>query len=219
MKKLLLLFIMGTLLTSCIDDSSKTTDDTSPLKRVENIEIPFRENGYSQHPSKVLVSQKELDKFLTQVGNDENWNNKTDFLAKLQDTPINFKLYNLLFYRITEGSGSVKLVVQNDSIAISHNEATVYIERTVPSGGTADMAYYALVYKVHKDIETITFEEAQQKVVIENKRSDMVVPKNCKAWFDGCNYCSKTKDGEGACTEMACIAYRPQDFRCTKWDK
>jgi len=219
MKKLLLLCILGTLFTSCIGDSIQTIKDPQPSNLIKNIEIPFKEQGYSQHSSKILSSQKELDRFLTQVGNDEHWNNKTDFLAKIQDTPINFKTHNLLFYRITEGSGSVQLVVKNDEIFINNNEVSITIERTVPNIGTDDMAYYALVYKVAKEIKTIIFETEQQDVIIENKESDMIVPKNCKAWFDGCNYCSQTKNAEGVCTQMTCFAYNPQDFRCTKWDK
>ena len=219
MKKLLLLLLLGLFFVSCIDDSTKVVQNSASSSMIENINIPFKEYGYNQHSSKLLSSQKELDIFLTQVGNDEHWNNKTDFLAKLQDTPIDFNSHNLLFYRITEGSGSVKLVVDNDNIFINNNEAIINIKRTVPSIGTDDMAYYALVYTVHKDVKTITFENSQQKVVLENKKSNMIVPKNCKAWFDGCNYCSQAKDGKGSCTKMECISYRPQDFRCTKWEK
>ena len=219
MKKLLLLLLpLIAFFTSCISDSTTAIKDPLASNMIEKIETPFRENGYSQYASKIFSSQEKLDKFLTQIGNDTNWNNKTDFLAKVQDTPIDFNTHNLLFYRITEGSGSVKLVVDNN-IFINTNKATISIERTVPNIGTDDMAYYALVYKVNKDIKTIVFEDAQQKVVIENKESNMIVPQNCKAWFDGCNYCSQTKNGEGACTEMACISYRPQDFKCTKWEK
>lgn len=214
MKKLLLLLLWGTLFTSCINDSTKATNDPELSTMIENIEIPFREHGYSQHSSKVLSSQEELDSFLTQVGNDESWNNKTDFLAKLQDTPIDFSLHNLLFYRITEPSGSIKVVVENNTIAINNNEVTITIERTVPDVGTADMAYYAVAYKVAKSIESITFKDNQQKIIIDNKKSDMIIPKNCKAWFDGCNYCS-----QDSCTKMNCIVYRPQEFKCTKWNK
>ena len=45
------------------------------------------------------------------------------------------------------------------------------------------------------------------------------VPENCLAWYDGCNYCSKTKGGEAICTMMACLQSKPQDFKCTKWGK
>ena len=214
MKKLLLLLLWGALFTSCINDSTKVIKDPALSTIIENIEIPFREHGYSQHSSKLLSSQKELDTFLTQVGNNEGWNNKTDFLAKLQDTPIDFKIHNLLFYRITETSGSIKVVIDNNKISINNDKVTIVIERTVPDIGTADMAYYAVTYKVAKNIKSIIFEDNQQSVIIENKKSDMLIPKNCKAWFDGCNYCS-----QGSCTEMSCIAYRPQDFRCTKWNK
>ncbi len=39
----------------------------------------------------------------------DNWKGKSQFIKKLQNIEINFEVYNLLFYKITEGSGSIKL--------------------------------------------------------------------------------------------------------------
>jgi len=56
--------------------------------------------------------------------------------------------------------------------------------------------------------------------VLEKK---LIVPKNCIAWFDGCNSCAKMKNDTnstyssmGACTLMACSVYK--DFKCTKYN-
>ena len=54
-------------------------------------------------------------------------------------------------------------------------------------------------------------------MIVENKSSDILVPQNCQAWFDGCNSCAKDEDGLEVSTELYCIVYRAQDFRCTTW--
>ena len=220
MKKLLLLATLAILFISCASDSKSTNNTISTQESIKNIPIPFREIGYSQHASKVIVSQKEFDTFITQIGNDDNWNKKTEVLEALQNANIDFKKNNLLFYRITRGSGSIQIDVDNSNIILNNNNITVNIKESSPSIGTTDMAYYALAYEVNKTIETITFDNKKQKVVVENRESDMIVPKNCKAWSDGCNNCQKIgENGEGACTKRACLVYRPQDFICTSWEE
>ncbi|MCK5853606.1 MAG: hypothetical protein KAG56_00205 [Sulfurovaceae bacterium] len=64
----------------------------------------------------------------------------------------------------------------------------------------------------------ILFDNGKQKVVIENRQSEMIVPQNCKAWFDGCNNCARVEGNTVACTEMACGVDKPEEFRCTKWE-
>jgi len=220
MKKLLLLITLITLFISCASDSKNINNSTSTQKSIKNIPIPFREHGYSQHASQLIVSKKAFDSFIMQIGNGDNWSKKTEVLEALQNANIDFKKNNLLFYRITRGSGSIKLDVDNSNIILNNNEITINIKESTPSVGTADMAYYALAYKVNKTIKSITFDNKKQKVVIENKESDMIVPKNCKAWSDGCNNCHKIGDDDkGACTKRACLLYRPQDFRCTAWEE
>jgi len=222
MKKLLLLATLAILFVSCASDSKNTnnTVTVTTQKSIKNIPIPFREIGYSQHASQVIVSKKAFDTFITQIGNGDNWNKKTEVLEALQNANIDFKKNNLLFYRITRGSGSIKLDVDNSNIILNNNNITINIKESSPSVGTDDMAYYALAYEVNKTIETITFDNKKQKVVVQNKESDMIVPKNCKAWSDGCNNCQKVEENtEAVCTARACLVYRPQDFRCTAWEE
>ena len=220
MKELFILSIFGIFILGCTDDPSKTEDQMSqaPTSIIEQIEVPFREHGYSQYPSKVISSQTQFDKFLIEVSNGNGWNNKTDFLEKVQDERVDFKGYNLLFFRMTEGSGSISLIPMRPTISSSKKEIFVKIDRRVPNVGTADMAYYAILYKVAKGVDNIHFDDGEQEVIVENRESDMVVAKNCLAWFDGCNDCAKRKNSETVCTERACLVYRPEDFRCTKWE-
>jgi len=220
MKKLLLLATLAILFVSCASDSKNTNNTVATQKSIKNIHIPFREIGYSQHASQVIVSKKAFDTFITQIGNGDNWNKKTEVLEALQNANIDFKKNNLLFYRITRGSGSIHLDVDNSNIILNNNDITINIKVTAPERQSADMAYYALAYEVNKTIETITFDNKKQKVIVENKESDMIVPKNCKAWFDGCNSCHKIgENNNAACTKRACLVYRPQDFRCTAWEE
>ena len=34
-----------------------------------------------------------------------------------------------------------------------------------------------------------------------------MIPATCQSFFDGCNNCTRTADGEAACTEMFCERY------------
>ena len=215
MKKILLLLALGILFVSCSSDTQKVTKEVPSVTLIKPITIPFREHAYAGYPSKVLTTQAELDTFLRKVSNDSSWNKKTSFLAKIKNENIDFKSDNLVFYRMTEGSGSVKVSVKNDDMRLANNEVRIVIERNVPEVGTSDMAYYAIAYRVSKSLKNIIFEDGMQSVIVKNQKSNMVVPENCEAWFDGCNHCTKG----GGCTRMACIVYRPEDFRCKKWKK
>jgi len=221
MKKLLfatlaILFVSCASNTPIIDSNNTIATE----KSIRNIPIPFRDFGYSYLPSKVIVSQKAFDTFLRKIANSNGFHKKTEILEALQNANIDFKKSNLLFYRITEPSGSIHVDVDNSNIILNHNNLIINIKETTPNVGTDDMAYYALAYEVNKTIETITFDNKKQKVVVENKESDMIVPKNCKAWFDGCNNCSRIKQSmQGVCTQRACFAYNPQNFKCTAWEE
>ena len=220
MKKLLTLLLLGIFFTACNGSNSSDKEiikgPPAPTP-VERVDIPFRDFGYSYLPSTIVDSQKALDEFLIKVMATENWKGKSQFIEKLQNVEINFEAYNLLFYKITEVSGSIKLTPKKPKTRTStEHHVTIGINRVAPEGGTADMAYYGLLYKIGKDITDVTFDNGQQKVIIENKATSMIVPKNCKAWFDGCNDCA-INDNQVACTTLACDVDKSEDFRCTQW--
>ena len=216
MKILMTLLLFSTFFTACNTETPKVKDNTSS-EVLERIAIPFREHGYSELASKIISSQEGLDRFLQRVKRQANWNNKPAFIKVLRAKKVDFSKWNLLLYRMTEGSGSVGLDVQIKQA--NRNDIIINIHRTVPQMGTADMAYYMLAYKVDKLVHRVNFEGGKHTVRIRNKKADMLVPDNCVAWFDGCNRCAKRDGGRAVCTMMACLVYRPQDFRCTKWEK
>ena len=218
MKKLLTVFILGTFFISCATDHSNTTN-TSVIGKITNITLPFKSVQYSEYPSQLISSQQELDTFLKQVANIEQRSGKIDFLEILQNTKIDFKKDNLLFYRITEGSGSIKLVVKDSNTVIKNNQAIITIESNHPKYHTDDMTYYALAYKVSKSIKSIIFKNAQQRVIIKNKKSNMIIPENCQAWFDGCNNYFRGKTKNVMYTQRECYVQQPQNFKCTKWSR
>ncbi len=222
MKKLLTLLLLSTFFIACNSSSTPKKNiikGPPPPMPVEKIDIPFRDFGYNYFSSTIIDSQKSLDDFLLKVMAKDNWRGKALFLKKLQDDTINFEAYNLLFYKITESSGSIKLTAKTPKIkTTTEHHVTIMIDRVSPEIHTDDMAYYGLAYKIGKNIADITFDNGQQKVVIENRASSMIVPKNCKAWFDGCNNCAITKSNMVACDQRYCDVEQPEDFRCTKWE-
>lgn len=195
----------------------KLSSDNVDSSIIQPIKIPFREHGYSQYHTKIIASQEDLNRFANQVKSDPNWNNKKEFLALFNEVEFDFDSKNILFYRITEPSGSNTLYVHKPILSPSKDEILIDIDRDVPNIGTSDMAYYALSYHINKNIKSIVFNDAKQEVIIENRSSDMVVPKNCQAWFDGCNSCSRSENNQAICTQLYCFVYRAQDFRCTQW--
>ncbi len=223
MKKLLTLLLLGIFFTAC--NSSKTPDKNiikgppAPTP-VERVDVLFRDGGYSYLPSTIIDSQKALDEFLIKIMATDNWKGKNQFIIeKLQNVEINFEVYNLLFYKITEVSGSIKLTPKKPKTrTTTEHHVTIGINRVVPKIVTDDMAYYGLLYKIGKDITDVTFDNGRQKVIIENKATSMIVPKNCKAWFDGCNSCATTNDKQVTCTTLAYDVDKFEDFRCTKWE-
>lgn len=51
------------------------------------------------------------------------------------------------------------------------------------------------------------------------KPAEFIPPASCTAWFDGCNYCSKTPTGATMCTKRACIEGTEQPGYCTAYEK
>ncbi|CAA6807370.1 MAG: Unknown protein [uncultured Sulfurovum sp.] len=216
----ILLFLTACMPSSSILISEKERpaglDESSILK----ITIPVREQGYSNFDTQVLDTKEALETFLTTIKKQKNWNKKENFIDSLTLKPIDFQKYNLLLYRMTENSGSTVLSV--DAPKGTKEHALIEIGRDKPNIGTADMAYYALAYKVAKSVKDITFDNGLKKHIIKNKslnieeKKTTEVPKECLEWYDGCNNCGRVGDADDVvCTERYCV--HKDKFKCTKW--
>ncbi|WP_294958569.1 hypothetical protein [Sulfurovum sp.] len=214
--KSFIIFLLALMFFTACNQADTVNHAASITGNIERISIPLREHGYSALPSKVITTQKEMNRFLSAVEKESEWNNKQTFLDMLRNAHIDFGKYNLLLYRMNENSGSINVDIS--APRVKGNTVLIHIKRVTPSMRMADMAYYMLAYKVAKKIGTMTFDNGKQSVVIANKESSMVVPENCMEWYDGCNQCARMKSsGSAICTQRACRVYRPQDFKCTKW--
>jgi hypothetical protein len=225
MLKIILTSFIALFFTACLSTSSillpqtkapEVLDKSSILK----ITIPVREQGYSNFDTQVLSSKNDLDDFIQTIQKQKSWNKKENFISSLTLFPIDFKKYNILLYRMTETSGSTVLAV--DVPKGTNKHVLIEIGRDKPNGGTADMAYYALAYKVAKSVQDITFDNGVKKHIIKNKSLNIQkkseVPKGCLEWYDGCNDCGRVgNDGDAVCTERYCI--HKDKFKCTKWEE
>lgn len=198
----LLLLFSYSLLTSCGGDGLGGTgkpQNGANLESTTKVSVPFREHGYSNFETVIINTQSKFDDFINDVKNQNNWNDKATFLQKLQAEQFDFSKINLLLYRITESSGSIGLSPQEP--VIESNKITIKIDRQVPTILTADMAYYVLVYKIKKDIVTVTFDngssqatidlaslsKAQGKLIRSNKSALLAYFKNSVKNFDSNN--------------------------------
>ncbi|HEY7773446.1 MAG TPA: hypothetical protein VIC26_09695 [Marinagarivorans sp.] len=188
-------------------------NDAPQAPLVQEIDTPFREHGYSNFNTVILGSQNELDNFTkTQLGED-SWNDKQSFVSSLLDANTDFDEYNLLIYRLTETSGSNE--VQLLAPSVEGGIATILVSRSVPEVGTADMAYYAAAYQVHKSLQEIRFEGGKHDEFFGNTPGENVAPLNCTAWFDGCNTCSRDEGGLVTCTLKFCQQH--EALKCNTW--
>jgi len=212
-------------LTACLSSSSiLLSEKEKPTELNESIilkiPIPVREEGYSNFDTQVLSTQNQFDNFMAKVNEQKSWNQKENFIDSLTLHPIDFKRYNLLLYRITENSGSTVLSVHVPKG--DNRQITIKIGHDKPEIGTADVAYYALAYRVAKSVQEITFDNGLKKHIIKNKslkleaQKEHDVPAACLAWYDGCNTCRRVGDASDVvCTERYCV--HRDEFKCTKW--
>jgi hypothetical protein len=148
------LFVVLFFIAGCIMDSD-TQRLIPPADMIERLNIPFREHGYSNFPTTIIDSPDSLQRFIAGIETQSNWNEKGAFLTVLNDSTLNLNQYTLLLFRQTEPSGSIQLSVQQPYI--TDGLLNVEIKRSIPSVGTADMAYYALAYKIQKSYKHIRF--------------------------------------------------------------
>ena len=171
---ILLILFSFSLLVSCGGDGIGGTGNphqgvSDAQTSITQISVPFREHGYSNVETFIIHSQSKFDTFMSAVKGQSNWNDKTDFLQKIQAQTYDFTKENIILYRITESSGSVSLSPQTPTL--KNNEVTIKIKRQVPQVGTTDMAYYLLAYKVNKEITKLIFDYGSSQVEVSTPQA------------------------------------------------
>ncbi len=166
---LLLLFTAcnpsSSIVLSYPPEKEKLLSDT-----IARLPIPFRENGYSKIETKLYTTQSDFNRFISKVKTEKIWNKEKqkNVIDSLQINPIDFTKYNLLIYTMEEPSGSTKLTIDPPKGNNAHVE--IQINRETAKVGTSDMAYYALAYKVKKNVLDITFDNGVTKKIILNNQ-------------------------------------------------
>ncbi len=175
------------------------------VAKIQELEIPFSEHGYSNFNTAILGNQEQLNDFTKNGIGDNGWNDKETFVNALLETDIDFAQYNLLIYRFTEASGSngVRLLEP----IIEGDIATILVSRSVPGpgmGGIAAAAFYAAAYQVDKTLDEVRFEGGKNDEFFENTPGQDIAPLNCSAWISGCKSCNRANDGSVTCSEANC---------------
>ncbi len=166
MKSVITVFALFSLLffTGC--NSSLDENEPKLASDFKQLTIPVREHGYSNFETTVIDSATTLVEFLNDVNLQEHWNDKETFVRVLENRIIDFKIKNLILYRITEGSGSIALTPQEP--IKDGNNLLVTVVRDVPAVGTADMSYSCLAYVIDKNISAMIFYVGNKEEIVLN---------------------------------------------------
>jgi hypothetical protein len=157
------------VVSSC--DSSSGVDGSDRYRTVapdeaRSIAIPSREHGYNYLTNTVIRSHEDYDQFIRLTSAQKHWNDRDAFIAALQDESNNFSTHNIVIYPHAEGSSSIGLTPHLP--VWDNTDVVVVIDRNVPNGQFADMAYHAYAYRVSKQIETVVFEVGDVRTSIVN---------------------------------------------------
>ena len=160
--------------TACNPNSSIVISNPPPKKQllsdtIVRLPIPFQANNYRQIKTTLFTTENDFNSFIDKVKIEKNWNEekRKNFISSLKINPIDFTKYNLIIYTMKESSGSTKLTIDPPKGDNAHVEIAINRE-TVKEIGTADIAYYALAYKVKKSVIDITFNNGIKKDIILN---------------------------------------------------
>jgi hypothetical protein len=169
--------------------------------------LPTLDNGYTHLTTRVITSSKEYKGFLSAIDTQSNWDHKVAFGMTIGKAKINFQQENLLIFRYRSAWKAVPKILSSKDANV-----TVGIEESSEKIGAVAQAFF---YKVSKKIKKITFKSKQRIVIVNNKRNTLAIPKECIAWFDGCNHCIRSATGRAMCTKRYCK--KKAAFRCVKW--
>lgn len=134
--------------------------EKASAKEVTRVDVPFEEHGYSNFRKPIVIVNAEgLAEFVEQVQKsaDRGWNiPKSRLLDPIKAAAGDLKTHNIMILPHAEGSGSVRVTPMAPTRV--DGQVRIHIKRNVPEVGTADMAYYMLVYRVDKKVPSIAFD-------------------------------------------------------------
>ena len=172
--------------------------------------LPAADSGYSNLETRVITTEKEYKSFLSAIDTQRYWEHKVAFGMKVAKAHIDFRKENLLIYRYRGGAAKAAIA---KIVAVGDTNATIQI--TDSGKALSSSEAQAFFYKVSKKILEVRFQSKQRVVTVKNTKSAAVVPKECIAWFDGCNHCIRSSRGRPLCTKRYCKEKKP--FRCIRW--
>lgn len=184
--------VLCCLLLAILFHPGQVSDRSAQSFRV--IPIPTRENGYSNFTSVVLMSQKELDSFLTTTSTQIGWNHRQEFENALLSANVDFSKEALVLLRHTEGSGSIKVTFEPH--LQDRNLICEIRGKPIPPGyaGTADMAYYCFALAVSKTLVKQVELRAIKGGVTDLPSAPIVLPINERDTANNQWHPSVTKD-------------------------
>ena len=177
---------------------------------LSQLSLPVADSGYSNLKTRVITTEKEYKAFLSAIDTQRYWEHKVAFGMKIAKAHIDFREENLLIYRYR---GSTAKAPTAKIATVADTNATIQI--TASDKALSSSAAEAFFYKVSKKILKVRFQSKQRVVTVKNAKSGVAVPKECIAWFDGCNHCIRSGHGKPLCTKRYCKEKRP--FRCIRW--
>ena len=141
--------ILSCLLFAILSSAGQLTNKSTQSFRI--IPIPNREHGYDNFASIVLMTEKDLDSFLTDTSAQIGWNNRQEFEDALRNAKLDFTQEALVLLRHTEGSGTVQVTFETPILQDGKLRCEIRGKSIPPGyGGTADMAFYCFAVAVSK---------------------------------------------------------------------
>jgi len=203
MKNIMIMFFSFFLL-GCSTPNLHFFDSSAAIQQLP---LPTLDHGYTHLTTRVITSSKEYKGFLSVIDAQSKWDHKVAFGITIGKAKINFQKENLLIFRYRSAWKAVPTMLSSKD-----SNVTVGIEESSEKIGAVAQVFF---YKVSKKIKKITFKSKQRIITVKNQKNTLAVPKECIAWFDGCNHCIRSATGRAMCTKRYCK--KKTAFRCVKW--
>jgi len=179
---------------------------------ISQLPVPPADSGYANLHTRVISSKQEYKAFLGAIDAQRHWEHKLAFAMQIAKNPIDFEKENLLIYR--HSSQHADKILSSRLVSVSDTGMVIELDErnsTMPLHGVQ-----LFFYKVSKKLPKVLFKSKKRTVTVKNSnRQVSVVPRECIAWFDGCNHCIRSSTGKTLCTKRYCK--KKGAFSCVKW--